>query len=1013
MDSSSKSAGGVVTPTKEKAASNRLKLIERGKFTENVNPNVSSPGLKFCHSPSIGKSANSAKKSASRKPNANQVATPSPKKKIRERKFVIAKKKWRKEDVDSSAAAVACEKCRKANGKSKCLCMAYESLRASQEEFFKNRSEIDEEVDIDKVRECEDGPEKDGTKVNRIVQNPGIANEGQKDENDALPEINGENGELGLKRSRDRLLEEARQSVPEPGSGRVMHLVKAFEKLRMMPKSVDSEEKEAEEMEDDKKGMKWALPGLQQPSKAPETRVSYSSLCPSDFFLTSESLGLDSCRSFSLESSKGSFSTRASAGGRKSRRSSSESSGTLTRRHGKRKQQKPTSQKPFMLRTEQRGRYKEEEFTKKLQQMMEEQEKLRIPIAQGLPWTTDQPECLVKPPVKENTRPADLVLHSDSRALERAEFDDQVAKKMNLIEQYRMEREREQKLTEEEEIRRLRKELVPKAQPMPYFDRRPFIPRRSAKQPTMPKQPKFQLPQHKKVKCFESLDDFLYVLNLKISFSLVIRCPLPPPPNRLKYRLSQRRPSRLFIPHKHPTPTTARPTRNSTIVRLRLEAESLMDMTRVWRGFEADRISNLPCDLIDNILKFLPVVDAVRTSILSRAWRHKWVTIPYLCFDWTLKKKLTGNYDLESIIYQVLLLHKGPIFKFELEADSRTYLYIDNWLHFLSNHLIEELVLDFSTVSIFPRISYHLFTFDHLTRLELIEVEVKLPSTFKGFGRLVQLDLFLVNFVAGELSKFISKCPMLEDLYIYYECKRVDLEIDAPNLKSLRLTGNFSSVSFKTACPLLVKMYLDSDFGILRDPEIFQDFSTNEPLLYNGNVVKILGQLSSITELEFSGSVLHYLARGGVPQKLPNDLNHVWRLCFHEIHLNCIFEASSAVCLIRSSPNLEILVIDDLSTIYDEAQMQTASQFLKTQRECEFPLKCLEYVMIDGFSGWELEMEFVKLLQSAATALRILEIRQMHAEPTEAAFKMFKELVTFPPASPEADIIFSVHPNAT
>lgn len=32
-------------------------------------------------------------------------------------------------------------------------------------------------------------------------------------------------------------------------------------------------------------------------------------------------------------------------------------------------------------------------------------------------------------------------------------------------------------LEEEEEIKRLRKELIPKAQPMPYFDR-PFIPRR-------------------------------------------------------------------------------------------------------------------------------------------------------------------------------------------------------------------------------------------------------------------------------------------------------------------------------------------------------------------------------------------------------------------------------------------------------------------------------------------------------------------------------------------------------
>lgn len=89
-------------------------------------------------------------------------------------------------------------------------------------------------------------------------------------------------------------------------------------------------------------------------------------------------------------------------------------------------------------------------------------------------------------------------------------------------------------MEEEEEIRRLRKELVPKAQPMPYFDR-PFIPKRwgshllfyqaklkeqlhnitnffirirSDKHPTIPKDPKFNLPQQKKIKCYLSMDDF-------------------------------------------------------------------------------------------------------------------------------------------------------------------------------------------------------------------------------------------------------------------------------------------------------------------------------------------------------------------------------------------------------------------------------------------------------------------------------------------------------------------------
>jgi hypothetical protein len=36
-------------------------------------------------------------------------------------------------------------------------------------------------------------------------------------------------------------------------------------------------------------------------------------------------------------------------------------------------------------------------------------------------------QCLIKPAVKERTEPVDLVLHSDVRALERAEFDQHVS----------------------------------------------------------------------------------------------------------------------------------------------------------------------------------------------------------------------------------------------------------------------------------------------------------------------------------------------------------------------------------------------------------------------------------------------------------------------------------------------------------------------------------------------------------------------------------------------------------
>ncbi|KAK3212435.1 hypothetical protein Dsin_017141 [Dipteronia sinensis] len=484
-----------VTPVKEREKP-QPKNQEMSRFSENVNPNVSSqssPGVKPTSSP-ITKSGKS-QKSAPR----NQSCTVySPRNKIRERKFVVAKKKNSKKEKEGASISQSFEcKCKERFGGNvkKCLCLAYENLRASQEEFFKVRSGFTEEKgESDDVKAL---VRAESDEVGGEETEKGLENE---DECGGLP---GQKGSSTVKRRRDKLLEEARNSVPE--CGKVLHLVKAFEKLLSIPKSKESDGKESEKIDDDKKkvGMQWALPGLQPPPKVPETLLSScSSFCPSDLILTAENLGLDSCASVSSswDSSQGSISSMNSNGGRRSRRNSSESMGTLGGRRWKKKQHKITYQKPFKLRTEQRGRVKEEEFVKKVQEMMHVEEKQRIPIAQGLPWTTDEPECLIKPLVKENTRPIDLKLHSDVRAVERAEFDHQVAEKMTLIEQYKMERERQQKLEEEEEIRRLRRELVPKAQPMPYFDR-PFIPRRSMKHPTIPKEPKFHMPEQKKIKC--------------------------------------------------------------------------------------------------------------------------------------------------------------------------------------------------------------------------------------------------------------------------------------------------------------------------------------------------------------------------------------------------------------------------------------------------------------------------------------------------------------------------------
>ncbi|XP_020266331.1 protein TPX2-like, partial [Asparagus officinalis] len=101
-----------------------------------------------------------------------------------------------------------------------------------------------------------------------------------------------------------------------------------------------------------------------------------------------------------------------------------------------------------------------------------------------------QLQNLPKPQVKEQTRPVNFKLHTEERATRRAGFNDLVASKIYSLEILKRFEEKIQKVIEEEEIKILRKEMVPKAQLMPFFDK-PFSPQRSRRPLTVPREPSF------------------------------------------------------------------------------------------------------------------------------------------------------------------------------------------------------------------------------------------------------------------------------------------------------------------------------------------------------------------------------------------------------------------------------------------------------------------------------------------------------------------------------------------
>ncbi|XP_009775041.1 microtubule-destabilizing protein 60-like [Nicotiana tabacum] len=106
--------------------------------------------------------------------------------------------------------------------------------------------------------------------------------------------------------------------------------------------------------------------------------------------------------------------------------------------------------------------------------------------------SVDKNKAQQKPLAKDNTRPVEIKLHTQQRARRRALFNYSVATKFYFIEQQKKTVEKVQKMIEEEEVRMLRKEMIPRAQLMPFFDK-PFSPQRSTRPLTIPREPSFML----------------------------------------------------------------------------------------------------------------------------------------------------------------------------------------------------------------------------------------------------------------------------------------------------------------------------------------------------------------------------------------------------------------------------------------------------------------------------------------------------------------------------------------
>ncbi|KAI3688363.1 hypothetical protein L1987_82075 [Smallanthus sonchifolius] len=344
-----------------------------------------------------------------------------------------------------------------------------------------------------------------------------------------------------------------------------------------------------------------------------------------------------------------------------------------------------------------------------------------------------------------------------------------------------------------------------------------------------------------------------------------------------------------------------------------------------------ERISKLPVGIIETILCLLPIQEAVRTSILSREWRYHWIKIPKLVFiedkyqvstDGSVlddkaskRKEIAKRRKLFYAIYQVLLMHQGPILEFTLSMKvDGSCVEIDNIiLHLSKKNTVKILKLDFLYDGYEGyTLPISLFSLHQLTDMHLNDCSLFHERSFNEFGCLTTLHLESVYTYEKTLMRLLSSCPLL---------KRLTLDSDGATV----FDSGRSTIADLFEC-LPVLEYLSVTFFIVKC------FVPNR-----------------------------------LPKELPTTLVHLKYLCMDSVCFIHEYGLPFLVLLIRSSPNLEKLKL----VMYDDRWLEEDDMGSFTfEYYSDIMFEHLNQLEIVDFSDSENELDFVKLILAKSPVLK-------------------------------------------
>ncbi|KMT08373.1 hypothetical protein BVRB_6g140520 isoform B [Beta vulgaris subsp. vulgaris] len=315
-----------------------------------------------------------------------------------------------------------------------------------------------------------------------------------------------------------------------------------------------------------------------------------------------------------------------------------------------------------------------------------------------------------------------------------------------------------------------------------------------------------------------------------------------------------------------------------------------------------DMISNLPTDVIYKLLERFSLKDAARMSVLSHKWRDIWTSNPHLVFDEpffarVLKQEVRDTDKFCNVVSNILFQHEGPILKFSLYVPPGiSSPYVAQWISYLSRNGLK----DFSLWNMYRamplQLGSRLFSCVDLENLKLTCCIFSLPPDFRGFPKLISLELDAVVINYTTFKNLIGNCPVLQKIVLtnFTGLQHRHVIIEAPNLRYLTLDWAFKSV-YVTCCENLVS----ASIGLPKLVKVHNKASL-------GDLVKVLTNSSKLERLCLRSHLCRILFTEcnlrTASQKLRN-------LDLLDLHLDFQDDVFSVFSCIQSFPNIETLKI--------------------------------------------------------------------------------------------------------